>query len=84
MELKKPTAAEVVHSLNKVLAIHSLRNASDNAECEPLWAPLMGRNFDVFRLEQCNYRRAASAQLPTAHCERTLYFQGRMLRSSRR
>ena len=63
MEPRKPTAAEIVHSLDEVLATRSLQDAADDTGAEPLWAPLMGRNFDAFLLEGCNERWTRMARL---------------------
>jgi hypothetical protein len=48
MEQRKPTATEIVHSLDRVRATQSRREVPDDAGCEPLWAPLVGRNFDAY------------------------------------
>jgi len=63
MEPRKPTAAEIVHSLDKVLATRSRQGAPDETAAEPLWAPLMDRNFDVFLLEGCSERWRTLARL---------------------
>ena len=78
MEPRKPAAAEIMHSLDKVVARRSLQDAADDTGAEPSWAPLMGRNFDAFRLEACNERwtrmvvwaRAAQVCDPSRRSER--------------
>jgi hypothetical protein len=66
MEPGKPTAPEVVHSLDQVLAAGSPQDAPDDVGAEPLWAPLMGRNFDAFLLEGRNERWTRMARLGTS------------------
>jgi hypothetical protein len=66
MEPRKPTAAGIVHSLDKVLAMRPRQDPTDDTGTEPLWAPLLSRNFDAFLLEGCNERWTRTARLGTS------------------
>src|SRR5262245_29266990 len=41
----------------------SRQDAPDDTGAEPLWAPLLGRNFDAFLLDGCKERRTRMARL---------------------
>ena len=56
MKPRKPTVAEIVHPLDKHLVTRSQHDVREETGAEPLWAPLMGRNFDAFSLEGRNER----------------------------
>jgi hypothetical protein len=66
LELRKPTAAEIVHCLDKALATRSRQDAPDDTGAEPLWAPLLGRNFDALLLDGCKERWTRMARLGTS------------------
>ena len=50
MEPRKLGAAEIVPCLGRALATRTPQDRPDEPGAEPLWAPLLGRNFDAFLL----------------------------------
>jgi hypothetical protein len=63
MEPRKPAAAEIVHSLDEVLATRSRQDGPEESGSEPLWAPLEGRHFHLFLPKGYNDRWTSMAQL---------------------